>query len=49
MTPSMARDLVALRVHSLDDGWVYGAWVVNLPLAVVDGGNEEGRFGVIRF
>jgi hypothetical protein len=31
----MARDLVALRVHSLDDGWVYGAWVVNLPLPLL--------------
>jgi len=45
----MARYLVALRQHSPDDCGVDGAWIVNLSLSVVVGGDEKRRFGVVRF
>lgn len=47
--PRMARNLVAFRQHSPDDWGVDRAWIVNLSLSVVDGGDEEGRFGAVVF
>lgn len=47
VSPRMARDLVALRQHSPDDCGVDRAWIVNLSLPVVVGGDEEGRFGAV--
>lgn len=45
----MTRYLMALGQHSPDDCGVDGAWIVNLSLSVVVGGDEKCRFGVIRF
>ena len=49
MSPRMARYLVALRQHSPDDGGVDRAWVVNLSLAIIVGGDKECRLGVVCF
>lgn len=45
----MACYLMAFRQHSPDDGGVDRVWIINLPLPVIVGGDEEGRFGVIGF
>jgi hypothetical protein len=46
--PGVRSNLVLLGNHTAEDGGVWGAFVINLTLAVVDAGNKESGLCAVR-